>query len=246
MSTPASLHAPKFVRLLLAATGLLAGTLASTSCSEPEAGHARAKARYAQCAPCHGENGEGKPEQIAPAIAGLPSWYVEQQLQHFRSGVRGSHFDDLGGMRMKPMAIALPCPRVRPADLANPMTDGDCAGRDDVKDMADYVSSLPTPPRMASTIAASPTAGRQLYATCAACHGADGTGNPAMKAPPIAGHADWYVYTQLKNFKHGVRGSNPKDTQGMIMAGIAKGLPDDAALRNVAQFVSELPVRRPH
>jgi len=32
----------------------------------------------------------------------------------------------------------------------------------------------------------------------------------------------------------------------MIMAGIAKGLPDDASLRNLAQFVSELPVRRPN
>jgi cytochrome c oxidase subunit 2 len=135
---------------------------------------------------------------------------------------------------------------VRPAELDNPMKDGDCAGRDDVKDMAEYVATLPTPPRMAATLAASPSAGRQLYATCAACHGPDGAGNPAMKAPPIAGHADWYVYTQLKNFKHGVRGSNPKDAQGMIMAGIAKGLPDDASLRNVAQFVSELPVRRPN
>jgi cytochrome c oxidase subunit 2 len=246
MSTPATLLATKAIRLLLAASGLSVVVLASSSCTEPAAGPARAKARFSQCTPCHGENGEGKPEQIAPAIAGLPSWYVEQQLHHFRSGIRGTHFDDLGGMRMKPMSIALPCPRVRPADLGNPMKDGDCEGRDDVKDMAEYVASLPAPPRMAATISASPTAGRQLFAACAACHGADGGGNPAMKAPPIAGHADWYVYTQLKNFKHGVRGSNPKDTQGMIMAGIAKGLPDDAALRNLAQFVSELPVRRPN
>jgi cytochrome c oxidase subunit 2 len=246
MSTPTTLLASRAFRLLTVVVGLPALVGVASACTEPAAGHARAQARYAQCAPCHGDLGEGKPEQIAPAIAGLPAWYVEQQLHHFRSGVRGSHFDDLGGMRMKPMAVALPCPRVNPADLANPIKNGGCDGRDDVKDMAEYVSTLPAPPRMAATIAASPTAGRQLFATCAACHGADGAGNVAMKAPPIAGQPDWYVYTQLRNFKHGVRGSNPKDVQGMIMAGIAKGLPDDDALRNVAQFVSELPVRRPH
>jgi cytochrome c oxidase subunit 2 len=246
MSTLASLLETKAARWSMAVTGLVAGILATTSCTEPAAGHDRAKARFAQCAPCHGQNGEGNPTQIAPAIAGLPSWYVEHQLSNFRAGIRGAHFDDLGGMRMKPMAMALPCPRVDTRDPSKTIADTSCEGRDDVKDMAEYVSSLPTPPRMAATIAASPTAGRQLFATCAACHGPDGAGNPTMKAPPIAGAADWYVYTQLKNFKHGVRGANPKDTQGMLMAGIAKGLADDDALRNVAQFVSELPVRRPH
>jgi cytochrome c oxidase subunit 2 len=244
MRTPFSQLETK-ARLTLAVTGLLASVLVTSSCTEPAAGHDRAKARYAQCAPCHGENGEGNPTQIAPAIAGLPSWYVEQQLLNFRGGIRGAHFDDLGGMRMKPMAVALPCPRIDTKDPTKLKTDPACEGRDDVHDMAEYVASLPAPPRMAGTLSASPSAGRQLFATCAACHGVDGAGNAAMKAPPIAGAADWYVYTQLKNFKHGVRGGNPRDTQGMIMAGIAKGLPDDAALRNVAQFVSELPVRRP-
>ena len=240
MRTPAAA-----ARLALALAGIV-GLLASSACREPASGHARAEARFAQCAPCHGQNGEGNPTQIAPAIAGLPAWYVEEQLTKFRAGLRGTHFDDLGGMRMKPMAIALPCPRIDTRDPSKAVAAPSCEGRDDVKDMAEYVATLPSPPRMATTMAASPSAGRLSFATCAACHGADGSGNPAMKAPPIAGQADWYVYTQLKNFKHGVRGANPKDTQGMIMAGIAKGLPDDAALRNVAQFVSELPVRRPH
>jgi cytochrome c oxidase subunit 2 len=208
-------------RIALALSALV-GTVAG--CSEPAPGHARAAARYAQCAPCHGENGEGNPTQIAPAIAGLPAWYVESQLTNYRASIRGTHFDDIGGMRMKAMAVTLP-------------TD------DDVKDMAQYVSQLPTPKQMAITLAAAPTAGRQTYAVCAACHGADGAGNPALKAPPIAGHADWYVYRQLKNFKHGARGANPKDTNGATMRGIALGLSDEQ-MRNVAQFVAELPVRR--
>jgi cytochrome c553 len=220
MRTPTSA-----ARIALALAGSLASVVASIGCAEPAAGHDRAAARFNQCAPCHGQNGEGNPTQIAPAIAGLPAWYVETQLMNYRAGVRGTHFDDVGGMRMKAMAVTLPT-------------------EDDVKDMARYVSELPTPKQMAITLAAAPTAGRQSYAVCAACHGADGAGNPALKAPPIAGHADWYVYRQLKNFKHGARGANPKDINGATMRGIALGLSDEQ-MRNVAQFVAELPVRRP-
>lgn len=246
MRTIASLLETKAARLSMAVTGLLAGMLATTSCTEPAAGHDRAKARFAQCAPCHGQNGEGNPVQIAPAIAGLPSWYVERQLTNFRGGIRGAHFDDLGGMRMKPMAVALPCPRINTMDTTKTVTDASCEGRDDVKDMAEYVASLPTPPRMAATIAANPTAGRQSFGLCATCHGADGAGDVTKNAPPIGGQADWYVYTQLKNFKHGVRGSNPRDQYGAQMIGMASTLADDDALRNVAQYVSELPIRRSH
>ena len=32
---------------------------------------------YGLCTQCHGANGEGKSEALAPAIAGLPGWYVD-------------------------------------------------------------------------------------------------------------------------------------------------------------------------
>lgn len=49
-------------------------------------------------------------------------------------------------------------------------------------------------------------AGAQLYnASCVACHGQNGAGNEAMKAPRIAGQYDWYLVTALNDFKKGAR-----------------------------------------
>ena len=62
---------------------------------------ARGEELFTLCAQCHGENGAGNPVALAPAIAGLPEWFVTGQLQKFRSGGRGTHFDDISGMRMR-------------------------------------------------------------------------------------------------------------------------------------------------
>ncbi len=43
--------------------------------------------------------------------------------------------------------------------------------------------------------------GAKLYGTCIQCHGQNGQGLVDQKAPRIAGQHDWYVYTQLVNFK---------------------------------------------
>jgi cytochrome c oxidase cbb3-type subunit 3 len=52
----------------------------------------------------------------------------------------------------------------------------------DVRDVANYVLSLSGDPHNA--IAAS--SGRRKFAACAACHGVDGKGNPALGAPNLA------------------------------------------------------------
>ena len=49
----------------------------------------RGAALFGLCAQCHGEQGEGNQVFGAPAIAGLPLWFVQSQLQKFRSGLRG-------------------------------------------------------------------------------------------------------------------------------------------------------------
>ena len=41
----------------------------------------------------------------------------------------------------------------------------------------------------------------QLYGTCIQCHGDKGLGVEDQKAPRISGQYDWYIYTQLVNFK---------------------------------------------
>ena len=63
--------------------------------------------------------------------------------------------------------------------------------------------------------------GKARYAVCMACHGADGMGNKVLNAPKIAGQESWYLERQLKNFKAGIRGADPKDKYGMQMRPMA-------------------------
>jgi cytochrome c oxidase subunit 2 len=88
--------------------------------------------------------------------------------------------------------------------------------------------------------AGDPAAGKALYAVCTACHGANGEGNAALKAPRLAGQDVAYVTRQLTAFKSGLRGSNPKDVTGAQMRPMAMTLADDAAIANVAAYVGTL------
>lgn len=84
------------------------------------------------------------------------------------------------------------------------------------------------------------TKGKALYTSCIACHQADGHGNMLLKAPSIAGQEKWYLETQLKNFKNRVRGANPKDVEGMLMAPMSQLLVTDEDIEAVAAYVSTL------
>jgi cytochrome c oxidase subunit II len=204
----------------------LSVVLAAAACSEPADPMARGAARFTQCTPCHGDQGWGRQDIEAPPIAGLPAWYVESQLGKFRTGLRGSHFDDAGGLRMRPMALTLP-------------SEGD------VKAMSLYVESLPKPANKGDRMlqGTDATKGAQSFAACTACHGMDGSGNQALGAPPIAGHPDWYIASQVKKFKAGVRGTKVGDVHGPTMRAIALGLADDATIHNVAAHVASLPYK---
>ena len=56
------------------------------------------------CMACHGANSQGNPDPNirAPSQVALESWYIQEQLVKFRTGVRGS-LKDLEGLRMVPM-----------------------------------------------------------------------------------------------------------------------------------------------
>jgi cytochrome c553 len=175
---------------------------------------------FETCAPCHNTDGSGNPEVGAPNIAGMKEWYVERELEKFRAGVRGMHFSDVEGMRMRPMALSL-------------------TSEDDVKAVAHYVETLP-PVRHTSSLPGDPKTGEALYATCAACHGESGAGNQDLGAPRIAGVDDWYLATELRKFRSGVRGTNPKDREGRLMRPMARTLADEDAIRNVVAYVETL------
>ena len=89
--------------------------------------------------------------------------------------------------------------------------------------------------------AGDPAAGQPLFAVCAACHGAQAEGNPAMNAPKLSGQADWYLSRQLHQFKSGARGTQEKDVYGKTMAPMAATLADDAAIDNVVAYIKTLP-----
>jgi cytochrome c553 len=183
----------------------------------------RGRELFQLCATCHGAGGEGNQLYLAPGIAGLPLWYVEGQLTKFRDGVRGTHFDDVAGMRMRPMALSL---RTEHGD--------------DLKDVAAYVATLPgTKP--APTLSGGDAArGAAHYAVCQACHGVAGEGVPATNAPPLAYQADWYMLSSIQRFKSGVRGSNPADANGAVMRGMAAILQDEQAMKDVIAHITSL------
>jgi len=88
-------------------------------------------------------------------------------------------------------------------------------------------------------------AGKVLYATCIACHGANGEGNPALNSPGIAGQSQSYVMRQLWDFKQGNRGAKPGDTIGAQMRPMAMTLADGVAIANVAAYIASLPPTTP-
>ena len=113
-----------------------------------------------------------------------------------------------------------------------------------VEQQADFDAWLDSYPSFAEVLqspAPDLAAGQAHYAVCSACHGAGGEGNVALNAPKITGQEAWYLERQLKNFKHGLRGSDANDTFGAQMAPMAATLTDDAAINNVVAYITSLP-----
>jgi cytochrome c553 len=89
--------------------------------------------------------------------------------------------------------------------------------------------------------AAVPETGQALYATCVACHGDQGAGNPALNAPALAGqHAD-YLARQLAHFHSGIRGSDASDSLGSQMRGMAAVLDTEEKRDAVVAYIASLP-----
>jgi len=179
------------------------------------------EALYVNCIPCHRADGSGNRSIGAPTIAGMPAWYVDGQLSKFRDGLRGAHPDDAAGSRMRPMALIL-------------------RSKTDQESLVGFVASMsPTIP-VVSLTGGRAEVGKNLYAPCIGCHGPDASGNQALKAPPLSGSDDWYLLRQLHNFKRRIRGSNPQDQTGMLMAPMAASLVDEQSVLDVVAYIVSL------
>jgi cytochrome c oxidase subunit 2 len=176
---------------------------------------------FVSCTACHGSKAEGSAALNAPAIAGQDAAYIERQLRNFRTDRRGTHESDSPGAQMRTVATA---------------TFADDAA---ITKVATYISALP------KTIPAAPARGNlhngnNLYqGKCGACHGGSAEGNPALKAPRLAGLDAAYLKRQFANFRDGVRGTDPQDVPGRQMAMMAKTLAAERDLDDVIAYIQQ-------
>lgn len=198
---------------------LAAGTGATAAAEE----NARGRELWEFCQQCHMPDGAGNALYLAPEIAGLPEWYVFRQLQKFHTGIRGTNFDDLSGMRMRPVGLWL-------------------KNDEDMKAVAAFVAAMPVIDPPPTLTGGDPERGKALYAPCTACHGPEGKGMEVLGAPPLDHQSDWYLLTQLEHFKAGIRGANPQDVQGAQMRPMAMLLADQQAMKDVIAYIMTLGV----
>jgi len=174
------------------------------------------------CAACHGERGEGKEELQTPSIAGLPSYYVINQLHAFRHSHRGIDPADAQGLQMAAIAKAL--------------------GAKQIADVARHLQTLPIVlPKQREIEGADLGEGRWLFEMrCMECHRFNASGELAFASPPLVGLPGWYLMAQLRKFKAGQRGAHIDDTHGAKMNFAVQFIENEAMLRNVVAYILSL------
>ena len=171
-----------------------------------------------RCASCHGADGRGKQSVSAPAINGLPSWYVERQMRHFQEGIRGNHKSDTQGQTMM-------------AAVAGISTT-------DITALTELMGRLAT--RLpAKTLKGDLARGKDYHNNlCSACHGSDGGGNEALQAPPLNTLNDWYIVAQYEKFRAGIRGAHAQDLYGAQMLRFATAV-EAEVIPDIAHFITQ-------
>lgn len=204
----------KFFRILGVAVALVHAPLAfaeDTTVVPPQ--------KFVYCTVCHGADLMGNPVIEAPRLSGMEPWYLVRQLEAFSKGWRGTHDSDNAGIEMRPMAQALT--------------------EKEFTEVASYAHKARSG-RPAITVEGNAERGAALYQSCIACHGANAEGNESLGGPALTTQNDWYLATQLQNYKSGVRGSSAGDNFGQQMRAAAQLLPDDDAIRDVVSYISSL------
>ena len=181
---------------------------------------AKGRGTYMTCMACHGMKAEGQRMFNSPRLAHQEPWYIKRQLVKFKEGVRGAHPQDVYGMQMAPIAKLL-------------------FNEEVVDNVVAYLATL-DPGKKADRGKGDAAKGKESYALCATCHGKKAEGNTVQKAPKLTGQHAWYLAKQLKNFKDGIRGAHAQDSEGQLMAPIAKTLQDDAAIDDLIAYIQSL------
>jgi cytochrome c553 len=130
---------------------------------------------YAPCVVCHQPNAWGSPDGAIPNLAGQQRRYLEKQLAVFRSGARMD------------TAMQIVAAHATFDDQRN------------IVAVATYLSTLQANPNPVQGSGAHLRLGQEIYThICAACHGVDGRGAQANRAPRIAGQHYPYLQRQIE------------------------------------------------
>ena len=89
-------------------------------------------------------------------------------------------------------------------------------------------------------------ANEHYEAHCAACHGSDGSGNAALKAPHLTHLSEPYIKRQVAAFKQGWRQSSDAASPSAVMAAAIESLDAtrlDQAVSEAAQLIPGTPKR---
>lgn len=128
---------------------------------------------YAQCASCHGSDGQGFADGSTPRIAGQHFRVLVKQLVDFRYGKRWD-------FRMEQRA------------------QRHLGAFQDIADVAGYLSQLPRNSDGRAVDSETLSLGAKLYAAnCASCHGPQGQGNGEDAVPMLAGQHPAYLLRQM-------------------------------------------------
>lgn len=172
----------------------------------------RGEALVAECLLCH----SNKEAQRGPVLHGMETWYLMDQLEKFRSGVRGKLVSNRSEYLMGVGAKKI---------------------HDDYElaYVANWFSEQEPLPAI-RTIEGNLEDGKIFYdQRCASCHGENGEGNRFVEAPSLQRLEGWYFLEQMRKFRSGQRGYHIKDITGQSMAAASKEI-SDRNLRNVVAY----------
>jgi cytochrome c553 len=166
-------------------------------------------AKTVTCSACHGFNGNSRGEAV-PSLAGMAPGYFKKAIEDYAAGRRPS-------AEMEPFAKQVKA-----------------LGVDEIAAFFAAQRREPTPQKLERGAA---ERGRAAATQCAACHGAQGQGDPAKLVPQIAGQPAAYLRNQLLLFKADKR--SPGDAELTKMKAVLATIPD-ATLADLAAYYSSL------